>query len=193
MRGVLCDHNRHLVPGLVHECVEFHSNFNFNGFLLNNANLAGCIEVDESYFGCQPVRGKRRPAAGSKTIVFGVFKRNGRSDTKLCRRHESPRSKRLSAARLIWIARFMPMAGAVILAWLMSAMRSVFGLNMGAMNLSMSRLIVTASRPFGLTPNGDYASQKGFTNLCFIALSKKLDFVLITAVIVSIMSYSNRS
>ena len=39
--------------------------------------------MDDSYFGPQPVRGKRGPAAGSKTIVFGVFKRNGRSDTKI--------------------------------------------------------------------------------------------------------------
>lgn len=39
--------------------------------------LAGQIEVDESYFGPKRIRGKRGRGAGSKTIVFGLFKRNG--------------------------------------------------------------------------------------------------------------------
>jgi transposase len=35
------------------------------------------VEVDESYFGARPVRGKRGRGASDKTIVFGIFKRNG--------------------------------------------------------------------------------------------------------------------
>lgn len=39
---------------------------------------AGCeVEVDESYFGARRVRGKRGRGASGKTIVFGIFKRNG--------------------------------------------------------------------------------------------------------------------
>ncbi|MCU7916600.1 MAG: IS1595 family transposase [Candidatus Thiodiazotropha sp. (ex Gloverina cf. vestifex)] len=41
------------------------------------AQLVGQIEVDESYFGPKRIRGKRGRGAGSKTIVFGLFKRNG--------------------------------------------------------------------------------------------------------------------
>ena len=37
----------------------------------------GEVEVDESYFGPHRVRGKRGRGAGGKTIVFGIFKRNG--------------------------------------------------------------------------------------------------------------------
>jgi len=37
----------------------------------------GEIEVDESYFGRKRIRGKRGRGAGGKTIVFGIFKRNG--------------------------------------------------------------------------------------------------------------------
>jgi transposase-like protein len=37
----------------------------------------GEIEVDESYFGAKRVRGKRGRGATGKTIVFGIFKRNG--------------------------------------------------------------------------------------------------------------------
>ena len=41
------------------------------------AELLGTVEVDESYFGPRRVRGKRGRGAGSKTIVFGLFKRGG--------------------------------------------------------------------------------------------------------------------
>ena len=37
----------------------------------------GEIEVDESYFGPKRVRGLRGRGASGKTIVFGIFKRNG--------------------------------------------------------------------------------------------------------------------
>lgn len=39
--------------------------------------FSGVAEVDESYFGARRVRGKRGRGAGGKTIVFGIFKRNG--------------------------------------------------------------------------------------------------------------------
>lgn len=40
--------------------------------------FASCeVEVDESYFGARRVRGKRGRGASGKTIVFGIFKRNG--------------------------------------------------------------------------------------------------------------------
>ena len=39
--------------------------------------LQGSVEVDESYFGAQRVRGKRGRGAYGKTIVFGVLKRQG--------------------------------------------------------------------------------------------------------------------
>lgn len=35
------------------------------------------VEVDESYFGPRRVRGKPGRGAGGKTIVFGIFKRDG--------------------------------------------------------------------------------------------------------------------
>ena len=41
------------------------------------AELNGAVELDESYFGPRRVRGKRGRGAGSKTIVFGLFKRGG--------------------------------------------------------------------------------------------------------------------
>jgi transposase len=37
--------------------------------------FSGDLELDESYFGARPVRGK--------TIVFGIYKRNGRVYTEI--------------------------------------------------------------------------------------------------------------
>jgi len=45
--------------------------------------LAGEIEVDESFFGPRRVKGKRGRGAYGKTIVFGVFKRNGKVYTEI--------------------------------------------------------------------------------------------------------------
>ena len=43
----------------------------------------GEIEVDESYFGPKRTKGKRGRGAGNKTIVFGLFKRNGKVYTQI--------------------------------------------------------------------------------------------------------------
>jgi len=47
------------------------------------ARFRGIVEVDESYFGPKRVKGKRGRGAGSKTIVFGIFKRNGQVYTEI--------------------------------------------------------------------------------------------------------------
>ena len=43
----------------------------------------GTFEADESYFGPRRVKGKRGRGAGSKTIVFGLYKRNGKVYTEI--------------------------------------------------------------------------------------------------------------
>jgi len=51
--------------------------------------VSGEVEVDESYFGARRVKGKRGRGALGKTIVFGLFKRNGKVYTEIvpdCRR-----------------------------------------------------------------------------------------------------------
>ena len=45
--------------------------------------VGGEVEVDESYFGPRRVRGKRGRGASGKTIVFGLFKRNGKVYTEI--------------------------------------------------------------------------------------------------------------
>jgi len=41
------------------------------------------FEADESYFGPKRIRGKRGRGAGSKTIVFGLYKRGGKVYTEI--------------------------------------------------------------------------------------------------------------
>jgi len=48
-----------------------------------HAPIRGIVELDESYFGRRRIRGKRGRGAGGKTIVFGIFKRNGRVYTQI--------------------------------------------------------------------------------------------------------------
>jgi len=43
----------------------------------------GVFEADESYFGPRRVKGKRGRGAGSKTIVFGLYKRDGKVYTEI--------------------------------------------------------------------------------------------------------------
>ena len=45
--------------------------------------FSGEVEVDESYFGAKRVKGKRGRGAGGKTIVFGIYKRNGKVFTEV--------------------------------------------------------------------------------------------------------------
>ena len=45
--------------------------------------MQGVVEVDESYFGVQRVRGKRGRGALGKTIVFGLLKRHGKVYTEI--------------------------------------------------------------------------------------------------------------
>lgn len=45
--------------------------------------FSGEVEVDESYFGAKRVKGKRGRGAAGKTIVFGIYKRNGKVYTEI--------------------------------------------------------------------------------------------------------------
>jgi transposase len=47
------------------------------------ARVSGVIEVDESYFGARRARGMRGRGASRKTIVFGIYKREGNIYTQI--------------------------------------------------------------------------------------------------------------
>ena len=45
--------------------------------------FSGEVEVDESFFGARRIKGKRGRGASGKTIVFGLFRRNGHVYTEI--------------------------------------------------------------------------------------------------------------
>ncbi len=53
------------------------------GHCQRESPFSGEVELDESYFGARRVRGKRGRGASGKTIVFGIYKRNGRVYTEI--------------------------------------------------------------------------------------------------------------
>ena len=52
-------------------------------FCEKTSPVSGEIEVDESYFGARRVKGKRGRGAQGKTIVFGLYKRQGKVYTEI--------------------------------------------------------------------------------------------------------------
>jgi transposase len=52
-------------------------------FCDSSSPFSGEVEVDESFFGARRVKGKRGRGAYGKTIVFGIFKRNGSVYTEI--------------------------------------------------------------------------------------------------------------
>jgi len=52
-------------------------------FCDSKSPFSGEVEVDESFFGARRVKGKRGRGAYGKTIVFGIFKRNGSVYTEI--------------------------------------------------------------------------------------------------------------
>ena len=58
-------------------------------FCESQSPFSGEVEVDESFFGARRIKGKRGRGAFGKTIVFGIFRRNGSVFTEIvpdCRR-----------------------------------------------------------------------------------------------------------
>ena len=49
----------------------------------NESPFSGEVELDESYFGAKRIKGKRGRGAAGKTIVFGIYKRNGKVYTEI--------------------------------------------------------------------------------------------------------------
>jgi len=88
----------------------------------------GTVEVDEAYFGPRRVKGKRGRGAGSKTVVFGIFKRNGHVSTRRSSPMQaSARCKPLCEATSIAAVSFIRMAGAGMMAWSIWAIASIVG------------------------------------------------------------------
>jgi transposase len=57
--------------------------FKIAAYCKQSSPLSGEVEIDESYLGARRIKGRRRRGALGKTIVFGIFKRNGNVYTEI--------------------------------------------------------------------------------------------------------------
>jgi transposase-like protein len=57
--------------------------FKIAAYCKQSSPLCGEVEIDESYFGARRIKGRRGRGALGKTIVFGIFKRNGKVYTEI--------------------------------------------------------------------------------------------------------------
>ena len=83
---------------------------------------SGIIEVDESFFGARRVKGKRGRGAYGKTIVFGIFKRNGHVYTEIV-----PNCSKATLQAVIRgkVSSLTLMGGVAIMDWLMLGMKGI--------------------------------------------------------------------
>ena len=80
--------------------------------------VKGEVEIDESYFGAKRVKGKRGRGASGKTIVFGIFQRNGEAYTEIVPDARRKTLQNIIRGREIWKLLFIQMAGVDTLDWL---------------------------------------------------------------------------
>jgi hypothetical protein len=134
--------------------------------------FSGEVELDDSYFGARRVRGKRGRGARGKTIVFGIYKRNGRVYTQIipnCRKSSIQAIIRGKfAAKLIWLrpsirTAFVPMTASYT--W---ATGSITASSMAKTSLSEARLISMASKASGGWQRPGSLSSKGCAVQLFI-------------------------
>lgn len=118
--------------------------------------FSGEVEVDESYFGARRVRGKRGRGASGKTIVFGIFKRNGKVFTEIVPVVLNRRCKRSFAGMSASNQSSIPICGAAITDWLMSVIRNIFVSITALTNFQTLIQISMALKVSGRSRNDDY-------------------------------------
>lgn len=64
--------------------------------------FGGEVEVDESYFGARRIKGKRGRGAYGKTIVFGIFQRNGQVHTELVPGRRKPTLQAIIRGKVVF-------------------------------------------------------------------------------------------
>ena len=117
--------------------------------------VQGEVEVDESYFGARRVKGVRGRGAKGKTIVFGLFKCDGRVYTEIvpdCSKItlQGIIRGRVKLESIIHSDGWRGYDGLVDLGY-----QNTSGLSMATMNLPIKTHTLTASRASGLLPKHD--------------------------------------
>ena len=114
--------------------------------------LFGVVEVDESFFGARRVKGRRGRGAYAKTVVFGIFERQGHVYTEIVPDCSKPTLQGIiHQAGSTRAPSSTPMAGAATTAWSISAMATSASIMPGTSS-PRAPSISTASRASGAWP-----------------------------------------
>ena len=110
--------------------------------------LFGVVEVDESFFGARRVKGRRGRGAYGKTVVFGIFERQGHVYTEIVPDCSKPTLQGIIRGRVDPRTVINSMAGAATTAWSTSAMATSAS-TMPATSSPKAPSISTASKASG--------------------------------------------
>jgi len=88
--------------------------------------IKGKYEADESYFGARRVRGKQGRGASKKTIVFGLFKRNGKVYTEIVSDCKSATLSNIIRGRADIEVSYTQMVGVVMMVLLILVTRNIY-------------------------------------------------------------------
>ena len=111
--------------------------------------LFGIVEVDESFFGTRRVKGRRGRGAYGKTVVFGIFERQGQVYTEIVPDCSRPTLQGIIRGRVDPpVPSSTPMAGAATTGWSISATVTSAS-NIPRTSLQMASSTSTASRASG--------------------------------------------
>ena len=113
------------------------------------SHLKGEVEIDESYFGAQRVKGKRGWGASGKTIVFGIFNSHGKVYTEIV-----PDAHRKTLQDIIRgrvdLETIIQMAGTVIMDWLIWSIKNILEYTMERTNLLGEEAILMGLKASGV-------------------------------------------
>ena len=131
------------------------------------ASLDGAVGLDERYFGPRRMRGKRGRSAGSKTIVFGLFKRGGQVDTEIVPDCSKKTLQAIIRGKINGAAMVNIMAGAATTSWWTPALTATFASATARTNLCKAPRTSTASSPAGASPKRVSSSSRAGPNTRF--------------------------
>ena len=148
--------------------------------------LKGEVEIDESYFGVKRVKGKRGRGASGKTIVFGIFNRNGKVYTEIIpdthrKTLQDIIRGRVDMETIIHSDGWRGYNGLVDLGY-----KKHFRVHHGKNKFVIGKPILTVLRAFGVSQKPDSLSSVESEKIPFTIILKNVNLGLITGIKISI-------
>ena len=132
--------------------------------------LHGTIEVDVSCFGPRRIPGKRGRAALGKTIVFGLFEREGKVYMEMVPDAQKKTLQGIVRGKVASESVSVPMVGETTTGWWTWAMTNTAGYATAKTGSPMELGTSMALSLFGAMPNGGWPGSMGCRPARFICM-----------------------